>query len=118
MTYFPLAAGMHRLGLNLSDVQDEFVYIGGDKDSHAKYFKLKCPDDPHPKQKKNFMEDFEGPEKGGPEDRSSTEKVPVWTDVISKAELRNFRGKGFGKGGKGPGNEGKGGSIWKVLPQG
>ena len=69
-------------------------------------------------QKKNFMEDFEGPEKGGPEDRSSTEKVPVWTDVISKAELRNFRGKGFGKGGKGPGKEGKGGSIWKVLPQG
>ena len=49
MTYFPLAAGMHRLGLNLSDVQDEFLYIGGDRGRHANYFKLSCPDEPYPK---------------------------------------------------------------------
>jgi len=69
-------------------------------------------------EKKIFMEDFEGPEKGGPEDRSSTEKVPDWTEVISKSEKRNFRGKGFGKGGKGSGKDGKGGSRWTVQPQG
>ena len=49
MTYFPLAAGLHRLGLNLSDVQDEFLYIGGNRGRHANYFKLSCPDEPYPK---------------------------------------------------------------------
>ena len=51
MTYFPLSAGMHRLGLTFSDVMDDFLYIGGSKDSHARYFKLKCPDEQHPDHK-------------------------------------------------------------------
>ena len=64
------------------------------------------------------MEDFEGPDKWGPEDKSSTEKLPDWTEVIRKAERHNFRGRISGKGGKGSGNDGKGGPLWKVLTQG
>ena len=48
MPYDPLDAGLKRLGLTLSNVREEFIYIGGSKYSHANYFKLKYPAEQHP----------------------------------------------------------------------
>ena len=48
MKYNALDAGLERIGLTLSDVAADFIWIGGSDGRHAKYFKLKYPDEPHP----------------------------------------------------------------------
>ena len=48
MTYNALDAGLERAGLTLSDVAADFIWIGGSDGRHAKYFKLKCPNESYP----------------------------------------------------------------------
>ena len=47
------------------------------------------------------MENLEGPDKGGPEDRATTEKPAKWTQVLYGAERRQNHAKVAAEGGKG-----------------
>ena len=64
------------------------------------------------------MEDLEGPEKGGPEDRNTTEKLADWTKVIYGAEMRQNNGNVPVAGGKGWGKGSKLRQAITVKPQG
>ena len=64
------------------------------------------------------MEDLEGPENGGPEDRATTEKLADWTQVIYGAERRQNNGKVPVEGGRGWGMGSKLRQAITVQPQG
>ena len=64
------------------------------------------------------MEDLEGPDKGGPGDRDTTEKLPDWTQVIYGAGKRQNHAKAPAEGGKGWGKGSKLRQVITVMPQG
>jgi len=64
------------------------------------------------------MEDLEGPDKGGPGDRDTTEKLPDWTQVIYGAGKRQNRANAPADGGKGWGKGSKIRQVITVMPQG
>ena len=61
------------------------------------------------------MEGPDEPEKGGSKDGNPMEKEADWKEVLSSTDRRNFRSKGFGKGGKG---HDKGDSACRLRRQG
>ena len=64
------------------------------------------------------MENLEGPDKGGPEDRATTEKPAKWTQVLYGAERRQNHAKVAAEGGKGWGKGPKSRQVITVQPQG
>ena len=46
--YAAFVDGLTKLGLTLDILEDDYVYIGGNRRSHANYYTLKCPDDDPP----------------------------------------------------------------------
>ena len=69
-------------------------------------------------KKQNSMEDLEGPDKGGPGDRDTMEKLPDWTQVIYGAGKRQNHAKAPAEGGKGWGKGSKLRQVITVMPQG
>lgn len=48
--YEAFVTGLTNLGLSVDALERDFIYIGGNRNSHANYFRLKCPNDVRPPQ--------------------------------------------------------------------
>ena len=65
-----------------------------------------------------IMENLEGPDQWGPDDRDTTEKLPDWTQVMHGAGKRQNHANTPAEGGKGWGKGSKLRQVITVMPQG